>query len=164
MPPAPPRPISNRYAWRLLGSDGWAIAALVFVLLGAIFTLVGVALTLGVVTAFVGIPLAVLGLLFLGGGATLAFWRYQEAQKVVGVLRVGEVVEGQITQVEENLHVLVNGRNPWVIRYEYRLGGQTYKGQVNTLNPPGAALQPGQRAYILYLPQQPERNVLYPHP
>jgi hypothetical protein len=164
VPPPPPRPIADRYVWQLLVTDGWAITSFVFGLLGAIFTLVGVGLTLGVITAFVGIPFACLGLLFLAGGAAVAAWRYQEAQKIVKVLQIGEAAEGQIVQVEENLHVRVNARHPWVIRYQFRVGGQTYEGQVSTLNAPGAVLQPGQRAYVLYLPQAPERNVLYPHP
>ncbi len=164
VPPPPPRPIANRYVWKLLAMDGWAIASLVFGLLGAIFILVGVGLILGIITAFVGIPFAVLGLLFLVGGVALAVWRYQETQRVVGVLRTGEALEGQITHVEENLHVQVNGRYPWVIRYQFRLNGQTYEGQVSTLNTPGSALQPGQSACVLYLPEAPGRNVLYPHP
>ena len=164
MPPPPPRPISDRYAWKLMASDGWAIAALVFGLLGAIFTPLGVALTLGIVTAFVGIPFGIIGLLFLGGAAAIGVWRYQEAQKIVGVLRAGEAVEGRIVQVDENLNVAVNGRHPWVIRYQFHVGGQEYDGQVGTFNTPGAALQPGKRACVLYLPQEPGRNSLYPHP
>jgi membrane protein implicated in regulation of membrane protease activity len=88
-------------------TDSWAIAAFVFLLLGAIFTLVGMALTLGIITAFVGIPFAGLGILFLGAGVAVAGWRYQEAQKSVRVLRTGDAVEGLITQTEENLHVRV---------------------------------------------------------
>lgn len=163
-PPPPPRPISDRYVWRLLASDGRAIAALVFGSLGATFTLVGVALTLGIITAFVGIPFAVLGLVFLAVGAVLAVSRYKEAQKSVEVLRTGQAVEGQISQVEQNFQVRVNMRNPWVIWYQFHLGGQSYQGHVSTFNTPGPALQPGQPAYVLYLPQVPERNVLYPHP
>ncbi len=45
-PPLVPRPISPKYAWRLLFTDGWAIAGLVFGLLGVIFSLVGAVLTL----------------------------------------------------------------------------------------------------------------------
>jgi hypothetical protein len=164
VPPPPPRPIADRYVWKLLASDGWGIAALVFGILGAVFTLVGAALTLGIVTAFVGIPFLALGLLFLGGGAAVAVWRYQTARKIVGVLQTGEAVEGQITQVEQNLSVQVNGRSPWIIQYQFQSAGQTYTGRVSTLNTPGEALQPERRAYILYLPQEPQRNVLYPHP
>jgi hypothetical protein len=163
-PPPSPRPISRRYAWRLLSSDGWAIVAMVFLLLGVIFSLLGVGLTLGVVTAFVGIPFAGIGSLLLGAGLVVGGWRYQEAQQVVEVLRVGQAVEGQIVQVEENPSVQVNGRNPWMISYRFHYNGQDYAGKVTTLNTPGAALQPGQPAYVLYLPQTPARNVLYPHP
>ena len=163
-PPPPPRPIANRYIWRLLCSDGWAIAAFVLLLLGAIFTLVGIALTLGIVTAFVGLPFDALGSVLLGAGILIAGWRYQDAQKTLEVLRVGEAVEGQIAAVDENLQVRINMSHPWVIHYQFSLDGQTYAGQVSTLNPPGAALQPGQPAYVLFLPHAPGRNVLYPHP
>jgi hypothetical protein len=148
----------------VLVTDGWAVAAFVFGLLGMIFTLVGAVLTLGIITAFVGIPFAGLGLLFLGGGVAVTGWRYQEAQKQVQVLRAGEAVEGQIVQVEENLYVRVNRRHPWVIRYQFCVAGQNYEGQVNTLNLPSPSLQPGHRACVLYLPQAPGQNVLYPHP
>jgi membrane protein implicated in regulation of membrane protease activity len=164
MPPPPPRPISNRYIWRLLETDGWTVAAFVFGLLGTIFCLLGIALTAGIVTAFVGIPFTGLGFLFLIAGAALAVWRYREMQKIVEVLRTGETVEGQIVQVEENPNVQVNGRSPWVIRYQFHLEGQLYEGQVTTLNVPGAALQLGKPAYVLYRPQTPSANVLYPHP
>jgi hypothetical protein len=163
-PPPPPRAISDNYAWRLLLTDGWAIVAFVFGLLGAIFTLVGTILTLGIITAFVGIPFAGLGLLFLGGAGTVAFWRYQEAQKIIAVLRAGEAVEGQIVQVEENLNVQINQRHPWTIRYQFRVGGQAYEGRVSTLNVPGRELRPGKRACVLYLPNAPVQNMLYPHP
>jgi hypothetical protein len=150
--------------WRLLLSDGWAIASFVLGLVGFIFTSVGGGLTIGIVTAFVGIPFTLLGILLFGAGAAVAILRYQEAQKILMVLRVGEPVEGQIAQVDENLGVEINGRHPWVIGYQFRVDGQTYAGQVSTLNPPGPALQPGQPACVLYLPQIPRLNVLYPHP
>jgi hypothetical protein len=163
-PPPAPRPISDSYAWSLIGSDGWAVAGFIFALLGAIFTLVGAALTLGIITAFVGIPFVALGLLFLGGGAALLLPRYQAAQRTVGVLRMGEAASGQIARVEQNLNVRVNGRYPWTITYQFRVQERDYEGRVTTLNPPGPELQPGSMACILYSPQSPEHNSLYPHP
>ena len=164
MPPPAPRPIANNYAWRLLLTDAWGIAAVIFGFLGAIFAVLGVALTIAIVTAFVGIPFAVLGFLFLGAGIAIGVWRYREVQKTVEVLRAGTAVEGQIVQVEENLYVRVNRRHPWVIRYTFHADGQAYEGQVSTLNTPGAHLQPGQRVCVLYLPQFPRLNTLYPRP
>jgi hypothetical protein len=164
MPPPAPRTIAKNYAWRLLLADTWAVTAFSFSLLGAIFAVVGVALTLGIITAFVGIPFAILGFLFLGMGIAVGVWRYQEVQKSIEVLRTGTAVEGQIVRVEEDLYVQVNQRHPWVIRYTFHADGQAYEGQVSTLNTPGAHLQPGQRVCVLYLPQTPELNVLYPRP
>ena len=164
MPPPAPRPISSSYAWRLLLTDGWAIAALVFVILGAVFMPTGLAMTVAIVTAFVGIPFVLLGLLFLGGGAAIVYWRYQEAAKLVAVLRDGEAVAGVITGAEANYSVRVNGRHPWVIRYQFRVAGRDYQGRVSTLNVPGPALQPGRRACVLYFPDSPDHNSLYPHP
>ena len=109
-PPSAPRPISKRYVWRLLSTDGWSIAAFVFGLLGVVFSLVGTGLTLGIITAFVGIPFLLLGLAFLGIGGGVLNWRYKETQKVVNVLRVGEATRGQIIEIQENYSVRINGR------------------------------------------------------
>lgn len=164
MPPPPPRPIGRNYTWRLLSSDGWAIAALVFLILGGVFTILGVALTIAIVTIFVGLPFAALGLLFLAAGTGVGYWRYKEMQAVVDVLRVGDAAVGQILSVDQNYSVRVNGRSPWLIRYQFQHDGLGYEGQVSTLNTPGASLQAGKEAYILYLPQIPNKNTLYPHP
>ncbi len=163
-PPAAPRPISDRYAWRLLFADGWAVAAFVFGLLGIIFTFVGTGLTLAVLTAFVGLPLLLLGLAFLGTGGGLVIWRYQEAQKTLRVLRDGDSAIGRITELQQNFSVRVNGRYPWVYRYEYHLNGQTFEGKITTLNQPGQQMQVGKTVTILYLANDPQRSSIYPHP
>ena len=163
-PPPPPRPVADSYAWRLMLADGWAVVGLVFLLLGAIFTLVGAALTLGIITALVGLPFLVMGLGFLAVGGALASSRLTAARQTVRVLREGQATDGTIASVEQNLNVRVNGRNPWTITYQFRAGGQQQEGRVTTLNVPGANLQPGRTAYVLYLPQSPQYNSLYPHP
>lgn len=164
MPPPPPRPISDNYVWRLLQADAGTIAALVFLLLGAIFTVVGVVLTVAIVTAFVGIPFAGLGILFLLAGGAVGVQRYQAAMRIVEVLRTGAAAEGQIVRVEENYRVRVGQRHPWTITYQFRVAGQDYQGQVTSLTLPGSRLQPGKKARMLYLPNAPEHNALYPHP
>ena len=163
-PPPPPRSISERYAWRLLFSEGWGVGGMVFGLIGAIFSVVGLALTAAIVTAFVGVPFLLLGLIFLGFSIAALAWRYQEAQKVVGVLRDGLPAEGEVTSLEENHNVSINGRYPWDIAYAYRVGGRAYTGKVSTLNSPGPHLQPGKAVRVLYLASAPERSSIYPHP
>lgn len=129
-PPPAPRSISTNYIWRLLSTDGWSIAALIFSLLGVIFSLVGAGLTIGAVTAFVGIPFLVLGLAFLGIGIGILTLRYRETQKVVDVLREGEATHGIITEIQKNYSVQINGRSPWVIRYQFQVNGQNYEGKI----------------------------------
>jgi membrane protein implicated in regulation of membrane protease activity len=163
-PPPPPRHIADSYALRLMGADGWAIAAFVFLMLGLTFFCTGVPMTAAIATAMVGIPFALLGLAFLGAAAAVFAWRFQRARKVVRVLREGEAATGQIISNEPNPNVTVNGRNPWVIQYGFRVNGRDYTGQVTTLNWPGPGLQPGRQASVLYLPADPALNALYPHP
>jgi hypothetical protein len=164
VPPPAPREISTQYVWRLMMTDGWSIAALVFTLLGVIFGLVGAGLTLGVVTAFVGIPFLALGFAWLMLGVSLAVWRYNRMLKVVEVLRDGVSATGRIIEVQENYSVRVNHRHPWVIRYQFQINGQTYSGEVSTLNLAGRDFQTGYDVRVLYLPVEPEWNCIYPHP
>ncbi len=164
VPPPPPRPISKNYFWRLLIVDAWGIVGLVFGLLGFIFTFLGVVLTIAIVTAFVGIPFTLFGILFLVGGGAALYHSYEKAQKTVQVLREGEAVDGQIVSLEQNFNVRINGRNPWVIVYQFRVNGQAYQGRITTLNTPGAGLQPGRNVSVLYLQNIPAHNALYPHP
>ena len=166
VPDAPPAPreISNGYVWKLLLTDGWGITALVLLIMGAVFFPVGMGLIAGIVTAFVGIPFAGLGLLFLGGGIGLGKRRYDEKMKTVEVLRHGLPAVGEITYVEVNRSVTVNGRNPWTIEYVFEAEGDEQEGKVTTLNRPGTGLQEGRKARVLYLEGAAQHSTLYPHP
>jgi hypothetical protein len=164
VPPAAPRSISDRYIWRLLSTDGWSIAAFVFGILGFVFTMLGVGLSTSQITAFVGIPFLVSGIFFLGTCIWVFVHQYQKMNKVVTVLRVGQAVLGQIIETQANYSVVINGRNPWVIRYQFQVEGQEYTGSVTTLNQPREQLQAGKSVYVLYLSESPKWNSIYPHP
>jgi hypothetical protein len=163
-PPPPPRSISDRYIWRLLLNDGWWIATLVFGILGFVFFLVGSGLLIGIITAIVSIPFFLLGIGFLIAGGWVAVWRYQIAQKIVNVLRVGEAVRGQISDVQQDYSVSVNGRNPWVVRYQFKANGQAVEGKVTTFNALGGQYQAGEAVSVLFLPAEPQWSSIYPHP
>jgi len=164
MPSPPPREISERYLWKLLLSDAWAITAGIFFLIGGIFAFVGFGLTIGIVTAFVGLPFLGLGLLFLGGGGYVLYWRHRETAKIVNILRLGQAVRGQVMGAEWNYSVSVNDRHPLTIQYQFHAGGKEYQGKVTTLNQGNFSFQPGQSICVLYLAENPEYNSLYPHP
>ena len=163
-PPSAPRPVSDRYVWRLMVSGGGWIVALVFGILGAVFSLVGAALTLAIITAFVGIPFLLLGIGFLVTSGWVFMRRYQDARKMVTVLQEGEAARGQIVEIHQNFNIRVNGQCPWVIRYQFQANGQDNEATVTTFNQPGPYLQVGKAVYVLYLPAAPKWNSIYPHP
>ncbi|PKN93524.1 MAG: hypothetical protein CVU44_09235 [Chloroflexi bacterium HGW-Chloroflexi-6] len=163
-PPPAPRPIADSFAWKLVFSDGWFIAGMVFAILGGTFTCVGLGMSLALVTLLIGIPFALLGFAFLVGGGAAIYWRYQKARTTVRVLQVGQAARGEIVSVEQNYNVRVNQRHPWQIVYRFQANGQGYQGQVSTLNTLDSAIQAGNAVYVLYLPDAPENNVIYPHP
>lgn len=164
MPPVPPREISSSFAWRWLLTDGWTIAAIVITIVGGSFSITGAGLTVGIITAFVGIPFLFFGLLMLFGGVGVLAWRYDLAQKAVNVLRHGQATRGEITSLDQNYSVRISGRNPWTISYKFTLDGAEYEGRVTTLNNPSTDLAPGSPAVVLYLPDAPQYNGLFPHP
>ena len=161
-PPPAPRPIADKFIWNLMMTNGWVIAGGVFAFIGGIFTVVGLSLTVAIITAFVGIPFLLMGIVFFGGGVAVIICRYQETQKTIDVLRNGQPTDGQIADMQENLNVRINHRHPWMIRYTFQANGQRYEGNVSTLRRPD--FQTGQKVCVLYLPQKPEYNALYPHP
>lgn len=161
-PPPAPRNLPGNYVWRMLLTDGWSVAAFIFGLLGGIFTIVGFGLTAAILTAFVGLPFLFIGLPFLGAGIAVAVWRYHRAQQVLAVLRSGEAILGQITDTSEKTYVTINDRHPWTIAYRFQVGGSEYAGAATTLRTPDWRQQPGQPVYVLYLPDNPAQNTIYP--
>ena len=103
------------------------------------------------------------GLLALAGGIMLAL-SLSKAQQTVSVLQKGEAVQGEILEIYENIHVQVNGRFLWTIRYRFNLHGEEYQNKVTTLSRPSLQQQAGSPVYVLYLPDQPELNTIYPNP
>ena len=164
VPPPAPRTMPRNYIWRLLFTDGWVIMAVVFTLIGAIFGAIGVALTVTIVAAFVGLPFAGIGVLFLVIGVPILVWRTQEAQKTVRVLQEGDPALGEIIDVVQNYNIRVNGRYPWKITYWFDVMGQEFEGSHTTLSQPDLSHQSGNPVYVLYLQDDPEQNVIYPHP
>ena len=163
-PPPPPRDVPRNYYRRTLSADPGAITGGIFLLLGVIFGVVGFGLTIAVVTAFVGLPFLGLGILFLGGGIGLLFWRYQKAGRVEKILREGATALGEIADVYPNLQVQVNGRHPWTVLYRYDVTGLGYEGKMTTLIRPDLRQQPGKRVYVLYSPEEHAQSTIYPYP
>jgi len=163
VPPAP-RPVADDYALRLLSTDAWAIAAFVFLILGIPFTFLGIALALTLAVGPIGLPFVALGLLFLIGGVLVLLTRYQKVQKITEAIRNGEAAPGTIVQVGKIMYIRAGTRRPSRVRYEFLVDGRLYTGETRTFGVPGPDIQPGEQTNVLYLPQEPKWNVMYPQP
>jgi len=163
-PPPPPREISKNYARKLMMGSGWGLSAAIFAFIGAIFFFLGLLLSALVVTAFVGIPFTGMGAIFGVFGFIVLKAQYDKASRTVEVLKHGRDTEGLVTEVEQNLMVRINGRNPFIISYGYTVDGRHFKGSVQTLHNPFPVYRQGCGAWVLYDPGSPETSTLYPHP
>jgi hypothetical protein len=163
-PPAPPRPISTKYAWHLLAANGGWIPALLLGFIGIILSLVGTGLTFGIITVSIRIPFLFLGLLLLAIGGCVLYRRYHLAMEEVLILKIGDATHGRVTRLRANHIVTVKGRHPWVIRYTYNVHGATYSGKTCTMNPPALQLHEGGTVRVLYLGIEPQHSSIYPHP
>lgn len=161
-PPPVPRNEPPHFIRRMMLTEGWSIAAMVFLMLGVIFTLVGAVLTLAIITAFVGLPFLGIGILFLIVSLPILLGRYHNAKQKLHVFQLGQHILGEITEVHQNFSVRVNGRHPWVIRFRFQISGRDYEGQVTTLNGEVANYHPKQPLWVLYLPDNPQQNTIYP--
>lgn len=163
-PPPPPREISENYVRQLMFANAWTITSIIFSAVGAIFAFVGLILTILLITAFIGIP-------FLGIGTALTVFgvmnlnkQHKKAKNTVEVLRRGSAAEGVITEVEQDYSVSVNKRYPYCIKYNYTVEGQSYEGSATTFKDPSHNYWRGKKTWVLYLPEKPAQNSLYPHP
>ena len=144
-----------------LGNEGAAIGGGILVLIGGIFALVSCPLLISLAAAPVGIPFMLIGAGMLLGGGGLVAWRYQTARRVEQALAEGPAALGEITSVEQNYSVTINGRSPWIIAYRFQAGGQEYTGSLQSLDPPGPRFQAGVPAYVVYNQDDPRLNTLY---
>jgi len=81
----------------------------------------------------------------------------------VDVLRWGEALVGQVTDVQENLAVMINSRHPWNIDTSLRSTIKFMKARFTTLNRPGSICSPATNL-CLFMQGNPALNTLYPHP
>jgi hypothetical protein len=99
---------------------------------------------------------------FIVIGAVLFIRGFQKALRTVKILRNGQAALGEISDVSLNYRVRINKRHPWVIQYSFKVLGSDYHGKLSTLSQPDADLEPGKAAYVLYQPDDPQQNTLYP--
>jgi hypothetical protein len=153
-PPPPPRQLPSKFKKRVFFTRN------VLVLIGVIFSPIGLLFT--VIGALALLPMLVLGLIFLILGLIMFRVGWKKASAVVNALVNGRAIEGRITDVYYDTSVAINNRSPWAIVYSFEVDGVSYQGKAQTWDPGARERKPGQPIHVLYLPEDPETNTIYP--
>lgn len=154
-------------------ASGSGVVALVFSILGLVFLTVGAGLAFALSANAVnyrsttmGEPRWVLGVLFLSVGAgfavvglTLGWRRAASLRRSEALRKYGRPAVGTITSVEQNISARVNRRHPWIIQYDYSVGGIQYHGTETTFDVP-VGLAAGAQVGIRYDGEDPRHSAL----
>ena len=156
-PPPPPREMPS-------GADAKGVFAFLF---GGIFT--GVALLFIIVGVVILLSGALFGLFFiffpmihLGIGlvALRSAVRSRNENQVLGEAGVATVAE--VESIDRNRKVRINGRHPYLLEYRFVLDGLTHVGDYSTMNRAVTSHEPGDQIWILYEPDDPSNNIIWP--
>ena len=154
-------------------ASGSGVVALVFSILGLTFLTVGAGFAFALLaneatdrSTTVSEPRWVLGVTFLSIGAGFAVVGVTLGWRRIALLRRGEALRkygrpatATITSVEQNVSVRVNRRHPWIVRYDYNVGGMQYQGTESTFDVP-LEIKPGAQVGIRYDGEDPRRSAL----
>jgi len=138
-------------------------------IVGLVFTVVGLpfVVVFPLVAVGVGEPVFLcvgssLGVGFIGLGLAFLAVAIRGAYRAIRAYRLGQATLGSVVDVHRDLSVTVNGRNPWAVEYEFDVLGTPYRGRVLTWSRAAGERRPGQPVHVLYLPDNPNDNLLYP--
>ena len=153
-PPSPPRVLPKGFEFRQKWSRNVAtLAGIGLVLIASLFF----------VAALKARSFAALApLLFILGGASLFRHGWQTACGVLKAFRKGVAVEGKVVEVRLDKTQSVNQRHPWVMTYQFPVGNELIEGSITSFNSTLGTRGGGQPLWVLYVPDDPTQNTIYP--
>lgn len=138
---------------------GVGIVALVCTILGIVFTSTGLALATFVWPQVIGITFLCIGGGILAVGVGLAAIRLKALRRRAWLLETGLESCGTIVDLVQNPQVRLNGRNPWLVRYQYEVQGCAYQGRETMMDLP-AGYERGASVAVMYDPTRVGVSVL----
>ena len=161
-PSMPPRQVPKMALVRLLRNEPGAIFGGFFLLI-ELFILVVIIIAISPISRLSdSLFFLLINLGFIVIGAVLFIRGFQKSLRTVKILRDGQAALGEISDVSLNYRVRINRRHPWIIQYSFKVLGSDYQGKLSTLSQPDADQVPGKAVYVLYQPDDPKKNTLYP--
>jgi len=92
-------------------------------------------------------------------------WRkgIKEANNELIPLQNGSTVLGQITSIKRDYTKKINNKSPFVVEFLFETGGQKHTGSVgNIFDDVDQQKQPGDKVWVVYMPENPELSSLWP--
>jgi hypothetical protein len=109
--------------------------------------------------------LGLFGLLVLVGpamGAILIFFAVQSKRREIRAFINGQPITARVVFAGTETRVKMNGRNPFVVRWEFTVEGQSFKGSVSSMERPLIGpLMRQKELTVLYVPDNPRINTVY---
>lgn len=162
-PPPPPRQLPKEFARRVRRAHQFqflfgGIFAAVGTILGGSFLLIGLVKSAPIVFPILGI---VFLLVFGGIGYGVLFAGMQGSRAKLKALSEGASALGTIDDIFLDNSIEMNGRLPWKVMYSFTANGGRQTGGQH-LWQPDYSLEPGFPVYVVYLPEDPGNNSIYP--
>lgn len=92
-------------------------------------------------------------------------WRkgIKEANDELIPLEHGTVIMGEIVEIVHDRSKTINNQSPYIVHFLFTVGGKKYSGNVgNIFTRPELLKQPGEKVWVVYMPDNPELSSLWP--
>lgn len=158
-PPPAPREIPRGTT----GMAGGFVLILVggaFVAIASIFIVVGIGLLLAGEAG--GVFMTLFPMIHFSVGAGLLTWALRGKAKRRDVIANGRAALARVEETGIDRSTKINGRSPYRMVYEFDVDQRTYSGKRSTMNKRITTHRVGDRIWVLYDPDDPERNVEWP--
>jgi hypothetical protein len=100
--------------------------------------------------------------LFPGVGLAMLGGAVRSNRREVRAYRYGQPVPARVVSFAEDLGTRVNGRHPWVLRWEFTVSGATYSGSLSSMRPHELAPYAEEKQVtVLMMPDDPKVNTLF---
>jgi len=163
-PPLPPRKLPKGYKRRMyFTQSALSLVGMIFLLVGAplgiVFTILGITLPGMWLFLVIGGSLGTIFTL-LGGG--MLYFGIQNVRGKIRTYKHGQATIGEVIDIYRDPSISINGRNPWVILYTFKVHGKYYEGKGLSWNFNPQTQAVGNKIYVLYMQDDPDQNVIYP--
>ena len=160
MPAAPPRPLPPGVTGAA-GGNFFLLFGAIFAGVAAILIVVGLSITIATGDRG-GLIMAGVPLLHFSIGVASIWYALHHRQRRRDLAVNGVAAVAEVSHVGHEPMMKINGKNPFKLEYHFDVNGQTYTGKRRSMNRAMTAHIPDDTIWVVYDPDDPERNMEWP--